>query len=72
MPSLLVQPLTVTPFEIRKIQEVIKKPNIRHLKWIIQLILVIIAAFVGLVTVFGTNDTFGATKSYSDYLGLFG
>jgi len=72
MPGLLVQPPTVTPFVIPELPKVIENSNIRHLKWIIQSLLVIIAAFVGLVTIYGTNDTFGASKSYSDYLGLFG
>jgi hypothetical protein len=70
--NLSVQQTPVTPIKKRVPPQVVEKPNIRHLNWLIQLLLVIIAAFVGLVTVYGTNDTFGANKWLSDYLGLFG
>jgi biopolymer transport protein ExbB/TolQ len=42
------------------------------MKGAIPWVLLFLAAAFGLVTIYGGNDTFGATKWYSDYLGLFG
>jgi hypothetical protein len=49
---------------IRKGHSVIKRT--------IPVLLVLLAASFGLVTIYGGNETFGGAKLYSDYLGLFG
>lgn len=68
--------LPSVPFQIPQVSAVKARKGMRDLrrcaKFAIPVILAGVAAYYGLATIYGANDTFGATKWYGDYLGLFG